>query len=128
MLFVLCWASPCQSGSLGLSYLCTSLADRFCPPPEVIGDQHVLVFTSPLISRVCVIATIRAAFLSQVAAWNCVYTVLLAHAEAAKQFRALVPGGKLSINLNCDFAEPLTRNPRDVVQPPSAFLALRTST
>ncbi|KAK9917352.1 hypothetical protein WJX75_003452 [Coccomyxa subellipsoidea] len=49
----------------------------------------------------------------KVQAWNCVHNVLQAHAAAVKQFRALVPGGKISINLNCDWAQPLTGAPSD---------------
>ena len=51
----------------------------------------------------------------QVQAWNCVHNVLQAHAAAVKQFRALVPNGKISINLNCDWAQPLTGSPSDAV-------------
>ena len=46
------------------------------------------------------------------------HNVLQAHAAAVKQFRALVPGGKISINLNCDWAQPLTGAPSDAVTAP----------
>ncbi|EIE27639.1 beta-glucosidase [Coccomyxa subellipsoidea C-169] len=49
----------------------------------------------------------------KVQAWNCVHNVLKAHAAAVKQFRALVPNGKISMNLNCDWAQPLTASPPD---------------
>lgn len=51
----------------------------------------------------------------QVVAWNCVYHVLLAHAAAVKRFRDIVPGGSISMNLNCDWAEPLTSSAADQV-------------
>ncbi|CAL8463585.1 g3119 [Coccomyxa elongata] len=46
-------------------------------------------------------------------AWNCVYNVLQAHAAAVKQFRALMPGAKISMNLNCDWGQPLSGSQAD---------------
>lgn len=46
--------------------------------------------------------------------WQCVQHVLEGHAKAAKAFRASVPGGKLSMNLDGEWGEPLTDSPADV--------------
>ena len=42
----------------------------------------------------------------QAAAYACVHNVLAAHAAAVARFRELVPHGRISINLNCDFGTP----------------------
>ncbi|CAL5223968.1 g6575 [Coccomyxa viridis] len=39
-------------------------------------------------------------------AYNCVHNVLKAHAAVVQEFRTIVPGGKISINLNSDWGEP----------------------
>ncbi len=57
---------------------------------------------------------------AQAVAWNCVYHVLLAHAAAVKRFRALVPGGQISMNINCDWAEPRTSSAADQARPAAA--------
>ena len=44
--------------------------------------------------------------LEQAAAYACVHNVLAAHAAAVARFRALIPHGRISINLNCDFGTP----------------------
>ncbi len=43
-------------------------------------------------------------------AYNCVFNVLQAHAAAVQEFRAIVPDGKISINLNSDWGEPYNPN------------------
>lgn len=48
-------------------------------------------------------------------AWNCAYHVLLAHAAAVQRFRTLVPGGRISMNINSDWSEPLTPSAADRV-------------
>jgi len=57
---------------------------------------------------------------AQAVAWNCVYHVLLAHAAAVKRFRAIVPGGRISMNINCDWAEPRTSSAADQARPAAA--------
>jgi hypothetical protein len=52
---------------------------------------------------------------SRAAPWVCTYHVLLAHAAAVKAFRTLVPGGKISMNINGDWSEPYTSSPADQV-------------
>lgn len=47
--------------------------------------------------------------------WLCSHNVLLAHAAAVQHFRRLVPDGKISINLNCEWAEPFTSSYVDKV-------------
>ena len=50
-------------------------------------------------------------------AYNCVHNVLQAHAAAVQEFRAIVPGGKISINLNSDWGEPYSESsPADKVK------------
>ena len=51
---------------------------------------------------------------SAVEPWVVSHHVLLAHAAAVKHFRALVPKGRISININAEWAEPLTDSPADV--------------
>jgi len=46
-----------------------------------------------------------------------VHNVLQAHAAAVKAFRTLMPGGKISINLNCDWAQPFSSSGADAVSP-----------
>eukprot|EP00884_Botryococcus_braunii_P006572 jgi/Botrbrau1/15916/Bobra.40_1s0097.2 len=41
------------------------------------------------------------------------HNVLNAHAAAVKIFRRLVPGGKISMNLNCEWANPYSDSPED---------------
>lgn len=49
-------------------------------------------------------------------AYNCVHNVLQAHAAAVQEFRAIVPDGKISINLNSDWGEPYSASsPADKV-------------
>ena len=49
-------------------------------------------------------------------AYNCVHNVLKAHAAAVQEFRTIVPGGKISINLNSDWGEPYSKSsPADKV-------------
>jgi beta-glucosidase/6-phospho-beta-glucosidase/beta-galactosidase len=52
---------------------------------------------------------------AQAAAYSCVHNVLRAHAAAVQRFRALVPAGKISINLNCDFGTPYSSSQADQV-------------
>lgn len=48
--------------------------------------------------------------------WTVSHHVLLAHAAAVRHFRALVPDGRISININAEWAEPLNpADPADVV-------------
>ncbi|CAL8468095.1 g7634 [Coccomyxa elongata] len=47
-------------------------------------------------------------------AWNCSYNVLRAHAAVVKEFRALVPGGRICMCLNSEWAVPLTNSTADV--------------
>lgn len=54
---------------------------------------------------------------AQVQAWRCVHNVLQAHAAAVKAFRALMPDGRISINLNCDWAQPFSASGADAVSP-----------
>ena len=54
--------------------------------------------------------------LSQAAAYRCVHNVLAAHAAAVQRFRELVPRGKISINLNCDFGTPYSSSAADQVR------------
>lgn len=54
---------------------------------------------------------------TQTIAWNCTYHVLLAHAAAVKRFRAAVPGGKISMNINSDWSEPYSSSAQDQVHP-----------
>jgi hypothetical protein len=44
--------------------------------------------------------------------------VLRAHAAAVAEFRRLVPGGRISMNINGDWAEPYTQSEADKVQQP----------
>lgn len=44
------------------------------------------------------------------------HNVLNAHAAAVREFRRLLPGGLISINLNSDWAEPLTPSKKDQVR------------
>ncbi len=49
-------------------------------------------------------------------AYNCVHNVLKAHAAVVQEFRTIVPGGKISINLNSDWGEPYSASsPADKV-------------
>lgn len=48
------------------------------------------------------------------AAWRCTQHVLESHAAAARHFRKEVPGGKLTMNLDGEWGEPLTDSPADV--------------
>lgn len=41
---------------------------------------------------------------------NCTLNVLKAHAAAVKEFRKIVPGGKIAMNLNSDWYYPLDEN------------------
>ncbi|KAK9823911.1 hypothetical protein WJX72_006306 [[Myrmecia] bisecta] len=50
---------------------------------------------------------------SQQEPWICTHNVLNAHAAAVASFRRLVPHGKISINFNTEWAEPLTDSPAD---------------
>ena len=43
------------------------------------------------------------------------HNVLRAHAAAVAEFRRLVPGGRISMNLNGDWAEPYTQSDDDKV-------------
>ena len=45
--------------------------------------------------------------------WQCVHHVLEGHAAAAKHFRKTVPDGKLSMNLDGEWGEPLTDSDAD---------------
>jgi len=45
--------------------------------------------------------------------WQCVHHVLEGHAAAAKAFRVTVPDGKLSMNLDGEWGEPLTDSKAD---------------
>jgi beta-glucosidase/6-phospho-beta-glucosidase/beta-galactosidase len=53
----------------------------------------------------------------QASPWKCTYHVLLAHAAAVKAFRQHVPGGRISLNINGDWSQPLTNSPADKVCP-----------
>ena len=44
------------------------------------------------------------------------HNVLRAHAAAVAEFRRLVPGGRISMNINGDWAEPYTDFEADKVQ------------
>ena len=44
------------------------------------------------------------------------HNVLRAHAAAVAEFRRLVPGGRISMNLNGDWAEPYTQSDADKVR------------
>ena len=56
------------------------------------------------------------ALLVQRQAYNCAHNVLQAHAAAVQEFRRIVPGGKISINLNSDWGEPYSQSsPADKV-------------
>ena len=50
---------------------------------------------------------------SAVEPWTVSHHVLLAHAAAVKHFRELVPRGRISININAEWAEPLTASAED---------------
>lgn len=54
-------------------------------------------------------------------AWNCSFNVLRAHAAAVKEFRAAVPGGRISICLNSEWAVPFTNSAADAVSSGSAL-------
>ena len=43
------------------------------------------------------------------------HNVLRAHAAAVAEFRRLVPGGRISMNINGDWAEPYTSSAADEV-------------
>ena len=43
------------------------------------------------------------------------HNVLRAHAAAVAEFRRLVPGGRISMNINGDWAEPYTQSQADKV-------------
>eukprot|EP00891_Asterochloris_glomerata_P005291 jgi/Astpho2/5291/e_gw1.00074.33.1_t len=45
--------------------------------------------------------------------WRVGHHVLLAHAAAVQHFRRLVPHGRISLNANTDYAEPLTDSQED---------------
>ncbi len=47
--------------------------------------------------------------------WVVTHNVLLAHAAAVERFRALVPQGNISINLNAEWSEPMTSSVADKV-------------
>jgi hypothetical protein len=47
------------------------------------------------------------------AAWRCTQHVLESHAAAARHFRKHVPGGRLTMNLDGEWGEPLTGSPDD---------------
>lgn len=47
--------------------------------------------------------------------WRVGHHVLLAHAVAVQHFRRLVPHGRISLNANTDYAEPLTDSQEDKV-------------
>ena len=47
------------------------------------------------------------------AAWRCTQHVLESHAAAARHFRKEVPGGKLTMNLDGEWGEPLTDSADD---------------
>ena len=47
------------------------------------------------------------------AAWRCTQHVLESHAAAARHFRKEVPGGKLTMNLDGEWGEPLTDSAAD---------------
>ena len=47
--------------------------------------------------------------------WRVGHHVLLAHAAAVQRFRHLVPNGRISLNANTDYAEPLTDSQEDKV-------------
>ena len=51
----------------------------------------------------------------QLAAWNCAYYVLLAHAAAVGEFRssAAGQGGRISMNINMEWGEPWSSDPAD---------------
>lgn len=59
---------------------------------------------------------------AQAAAYSCVHNVLRAHAAAVARFRDVVPHGKISINLNCDFGTPYSASAADKVPTCSASL------
>jgi beta-glucosidase/6-phospho-beta-glucosidase/beta-galactosidase len=42
--------------------------------------------------------------------YDCAHNVLLAHAAAVAEFRRLVPDGKISMNINGDWAAPFDRD------------------
>ena len=53
------------------------------------------------------------------------HNVLRAHAAAVAEFRRLVPGGRISMNLNGDWGEPYTQSEADKVPRSGATLMLR---
>lgn len=59
--------------------------------------------------------------------WIVSHNVLNAHALAVSKFRKTVPSGKISINLNSDWAEPMTTSKADVVSSSTCFYPLTCS-
>ncbi|KAK9804869.1 hypothetical protein WJX72_009269 [[Myrmecia] bisecta] len=55
---------------------------------------------------------------SEVEPWTCTHNVLLAHASAVARFRKTVPDGRISMNLNAEWAEPL--NPKSAADKDAA--------
>ncbi len=46
----------------------------------------------------------------------CVYNVLRSHAAAVKEFRAILPRGKVGMSLVSEWAQPLTNSTADAVR------------
>lgn len=59
---------------------------------------------------------LKQACLMQMQVANCSMNALYAHAAAVKQFRKIVPGGKISMNLNAEWSVPFdSNNEQDLV-------------
>ncbi|BDA42217.1 beta-glucosidase 34 [Coccomyxa sp. Obi] len=84
---------------------------------EALGDkaQYWSTFNEP--STFCFLgygSGVHAPFIKNLTqAWTCVYNVLRSHAAAVKEFRVAVPGGKMSMSLVCEWAQPLTNSTAD---------------
>ena len=56
------------------------------------------------------------------------HNVLRAHAAAVAEFRLLVPGGRISMNINGDWAEPYTQSDADKVECAGVTVLLQFAT
>ena len=48
--------------------------------------------------------------------WECTNNVLRAHASAVREFRRLVPSGKIGMNLAVQWSEPISDSAEDQVR------------
>ena len=48
--------------------------------------------------------------------WDCTNNVLRAHASAVREFRSIVPNGKIGMNLAVQWSEPLSDSEEDRVR------------